>query len=101
MSYQLYRRVDLLNDRSDAVLLGAYEEFAAALAARDEDTVALLAATDAGEVMVVRHDIVGPGAHGTSTTHPVTTALERQDSTDRDELTEVRDWLTRVHGLAG
>lgn len=101
MSYQLIRRIDVAADRSEALLLGTYEEFTAALAARDEDTVALFAATAEGEVMLVRHDIVGPGAHGPSTTHPMTTAVERRGLTDVDEVAEVRDWLTHIHAPAG
>ena len=101
MSYQLFRCVDLAADRSEAVQLGTYTEFTAALAARDEDTVALFATTGAGMVMLVRHDIVGPGAHGPSTIHPVTTAVERRSSADLDEVAEVRDWLNHIHAPAG
>lgn len=101
MSYQLYRRVDSAAASPDPVLLGVYEDFVAALAARDEDTIALFAATAEAEVMLVRHDIVGPGVHGPSTIHPVTTAVERRSSADLDEVAEVRGWLTRIHAPAG
>jgi hypothetical protein len=100
MSYQLYRRVDSAGTSPDAVLLGAYEDFVAALAARDADTVALFAATPTGVVMLVRHDIVGPGAHGPSTIHPVTTAAERRDVRELDAIDEMRDWLEHIHATA-
>jgi hypothetical protein len=80
-----------------APLLGAYEEFVAALAAGDEDTTVLFATTPVGEVMLVRHDIVGPGAHGPSTVHPVTTSVERCCSSFHDGIDEMRDWLEHVH----
>jgi hypothetical protein len=101
MSYQLYRRVDSAAASPDLVLLGAYEDFVAALAARDEDTTALFATTAVGEVMLVRHDIVGPGVHGPSTVHPVTTASQRHGSTDHHEIDELRDWLRHVHATTG
>jgi hypothetical protein len=101
MSYQLYRRDDASNDDEGSVLLGVYGLFEDALAARDDDTVRVFASTSPGEVMVVRHDIVGPGADGPATLHPVTTAVERQRFSDPVELDEIRGWLSRIHTPIG
>jgi hypothetical protein len=101
MGYLLYRLADVVDRAAGSVLLGDYEAFEDALSARDEDTVRLFAATSPGEVMLVRHDIVGPGANGPATFHPVTTAVERDGRTDRSEIDEVRGWLTRIHAPTG
>jgi hypothetical protein len=94
MSYQLYRRADA---DAGSLLLGRYEAFEDALAARDEDTVRLFAATSPGEVMLVRHDIIGPGEDGPATLHPVTTAVERRSPAELNEVEDVRGWLARIH----
>jgi transketolase len=96
MSYQLYRRVDAA---PGSLLLGSYVAFEDALVARDEDTVRLFAATSPGEVMLVRHDIIGPGEDGPATLHPVTTAVERRSPADLKEVDDVRGWLARIHAM--
>jgi hypothetical protein len=96
MSYQLYRLADA---DPGSLLLGSYEAFEDALTARDEDTVRLFAATSPGDLMLVRHDIIGPGAHGPATLHPVTTAVERRSPADLDEVDDVRGWLARIHAV--
>lgn len=101
MTYRLYRLADVASSGDDDLLLGVYEDFEDALAARDEDTVQVFAATLAGEVMTVRHDIVGPGAQGPATSHPATTAVQRRGSGDPAELEEVRGWLARIHATIG
>jgi hypothetical protein len=94
MSYRLYRLAD-----AGPELLGIYEAFEDALAGRDEDTVRLFAATSPGDLMLVRHDIIGPGADGPVTLHPVTTAVERRSATDLNEIDDVRGWLARIHAI--
>jgi hypothetical protein len=101
MSYQLYRRTDGIDSDAGSVLLGQYADFEEALTARDEDTVRLFETTMPGEVMMVRHDIVGPGASGPTSFHPVTTAIERRTLNDAAEIDEVRGWLKRIHAFAG
>jgi hypothetical protein len=100
MTYQLYRLADTSDDLADAIPLGAFEGFEDALAARDEDTVRLFARTLPGQVLVVHHDILGPGIDGPWTAHPVSSAIERRSRYGVDEVADVRGWLARIHTLA-
>jgi hypothetical protein len=100
MGYQLYRRTDGIDHDAGSVLLGHYDDFDDALTARDEDTVRLFETTAAGEVMMVRHDIVGHGASGPVSCHPVTTAIERRTAGDPAEVEDIRGWLKRIHAFA-
>jgi hypothetical protein len=97
MTYRLYRLAETGDSAADAMYLGRFADFEAALAARDEDTVRLFAGTRAGDVLVVHHDIRGPGAEGRHTRHPVSTAIERRDPRNDQELHDIRDWLQRIH----
>jgi hypothetical protein len=100
MTYQLYRLAENSEDRADSLPLGGYVTFAAAMTARDADTVRVFSVTPPGQVMVVHHDIVGPGADGPFTTHPVSTAVERRRHVDLDDdVEEIRGWLARVHAF--
>jgi predicted DNA-binding protein with PD1-like motif len=101
MTYQLYRLAESNGAHTDALLLGAYDDFDEALAARDQDTVLLFAITSPGEVMAVHHDIVGPGADGPFTAHPVSTAVERTGVAGVDEVEEIRGWLARIRTATG
>jgi hypothetical protein len=101
MGYQLYRLVDVVDEETGSELLGVYEAFEDALTARDEDTIRIFETTSRGEVMLVRHDIVGPGADGSATCHPVTTAVERKTLGDPAEIADVRGWLSRIHASTG
>jgi hypothetical protein len=98
--YQLYRLAASTDDASDGVLLGSFDDFDAALAARDTDTVELFSKTGPGLVLHAHHQILGPGALGPVTTHPVSTAIERSESADPREVHETRDWLATIHRSA-
>ena len=98
MTYRLYRLASPCDDPADGDLLGVYPDFDAALEARDDDAVALLA--DAGaRPMLACHTIVGPGADGTVETHPVTSSLgeDGDDIDTHDVLADTRAWLRAVH----
>jgi hypothetical protein len=101
MSYRLYRLAQGSDDlTSDGVLLGTFENFELALAARDEDTVRLFAVTGAGQVLHAHHQILGPGARGPVTAHPVVTEIERSAACDLREVADARVWLESIHRLA-
>jgi hypothetical protein len=97
MTYRLYRLAQPLDDIADGTLLGSFPDFDAALAARDEDTVELFAVTGPGELLSAHHQILGPGALGPATVHPVSTEIERATPTSRHELAETRAWLGAIH----
>ena len=96
MSYRLYRLASPCDDPALGELLGVYPNFDAALEARDDDAVALLAEVE-GRPMLACHTIVGPedeAAH-----HPVTSSLGAAgDDVDVDDvLADARAWLRDVH----
>jgi hypothetical protein len=67
-------------------LLGIYPDFDAALNARDDDAVALLAYVG-GRPMLACHTIVGPGWEGREAPHPDTSSLgEASDGIDTDDV---------------
>lgn len=98
MSYHLYRLAAPCDDPIDGDLLGVFPDFETALEARDDDAVLLLAEVGA-RPMLACHTIVGPGAEGRTTAHPVTSSLgESADTIDVDSvLADTRRWLHRVH----
>jgi hypothetical protein len=61
MSYLLFRLPEPDTDQGDAVCLGSFSTFDAALAVRDDDAIALLAGADGGP-RTARHHIVGDGS---------------------------------------
>jgi hypothetical protein len=100
MTYRLYR-LELPGDDLDAaMLLGSYEEFEVALAARDTDTAWLFGATAPGELLHAHHQILGPGTHGLATAHPVSSELQRPNPAARRDVTDAHEWLTAIHRSA-
>jgi hypothetical protein len=97
MTYTLYRVADPTDDPTTGIRLGRYARFEDALDARDDDTARLFAATGAGQILVVHHQIVGPGALGEATAHPVSTGLPRSGSPTDMEVTDARRWLNEIH----
>jgi hypothetical protein len=99
MSYLLFRLPDPDADLEHGACLGSFATFGAALNARDDDAVALLAATEDGELMTAYHHIVGEGASGHHQRHPVISAVERRVRADDPaaDLLETRRWLAEIH----
>jgi hypothetical protein len=97
MTYTLYRVDDPTDDPSAGVHLGRYATFEAALDARDDDTVRLFAVTGPGQTLIAHHQIVGPGALGAVTAHPVSTGLPRPSFPADDDVGEARRWLDQIH----
>lgn len=98
MSYRLYRVADPCGDITDGTLLGEYDTFDAALDARDDDTAAMFGDTTPGHVLRACHQIVGPGALGHDTPHPVTSELPRPvGNRGADDVEEARQWLHHIH----
>jgi hypothetical protein len=102
LTYRLYRLAAPCDDPIDGDLLGVFPDFEAALDARDDDAVTLLADSGARPILAC-HTIVGPGAGGETTAHPVISSLgESGQSVDVEGvLAETRDWLRRVHSSGG
>jgi hypothetical protein len=98
--YQLYRLAQPTDDVTDGVLLGTFDGFDEALAARDADTVELFSATGPGQVLHAHHQILGPGILGPITAHPVITEIERSASCDPRDVAEARAWLATIHRSA-
>lgn len=96
MTYTLYR-VDDPTDPLSNVAIGEYATFEAALDARDDDTARLFARTGAGLVLTAHHQIVGPGALGHATAHPITTCLPRASHPVDGEVGDARRWLKQIH----
>jgi hypothetical protein len=97
MSYRLYRVTSPCADVSTGMLLGDYDTFDDALYARDDDTERLFAATAPGQVLLACHQILGPGALGTATAHPVTSEMPRGETPGVDDILDAREWLRRIH----
>jgi hypothetical protein len=97
MSYQLYRVASPCADVSTGMLLGDYDTFDDALCARDDDTAQLFEGTTPGQVLLACHQILGPGALGPATSHPVTSEMPRAAAGHDDDITDAREWLRRIH----
>ncbi len=98
MTYRLYRLASPGEDCAGAELLGVFDDFDAALEARDDDAVALLASVHAAP-MLACHRIVGPGVDGPQTGHPVISSLggEPTDPADVDAVVaDTRAWLRHL-----
>lgn len=100
MTYRLYRLTNAQDPARDGLLLGSFADFDTALAARDEDTVRLFSITGPGQIMQAHHRILGPGAQGAATEHPVSTEIERALTAGDQQLAETRAWLTAIHRSA-
>jgi hypothetical protein len=98
MHYRVFRVPDPDASAADGVYLGTFPDFDAALVARDDDAVRVLAAEDDGSRVLVCHRIVGPddGAHERE--YPVLSELERPvDPGDAQRgLAETRRWLAQI-----
>jgi hypothetical protein len=97
MTYTLYRVADPSDDPTAGMRLGRYARFEDALEARDDDTARLFAATGPGQILVAHHQIVGPGALGETTAHPVSTGLPRSGAPTDEEVADARRWLEEIH----
>jgi hypothetical protein len=97
MTYCLYRVADPTDDEATGVNLGEFATFEAAIEARDDDTARLFADTEAGATLVIHHQIVGPGALGSATRHPVSSGLPRSTPATLEEVADVRRWLEEIH----
>ena len=100
MSYELFVVQDLASWRPGR-RLGMFDTFDAALADRDREVAA--AVETAGEPIVVRHVVVGPGRQGPRTVHQLTTSLgadriTTEQGTPSAEL--VTGWLTQIRAAA-
>jgi hypothetical protein len=100
MTYTLYRVDDPTGDPLNGVAIGDYASFEAALDARDDDTARLFSTTGPGLVLTAHHQIVGPGALGEATAHPMTTSLPRSTQAAVAEVEDARRWLRQIHGMA-
>jgi hypothetical protein len=96
--YRLYRLAAPCDDPIDGDLLGVFDTFTDALDARDDDAVTLLESLD-GHPMLACHTIVGPGAGGELTSHPVTSSLgdDQRGEPLQERLEQTRHWLRQVH----
>ena len=98
MTYRLYRVPSAGGDISAGSFLGEYDTFDDALEARDDDAAALFAQTERGASLLACHQIVGVDTSQAASWCPVTTHVPRSANVEGDhEVTEVRDWLRRVH----
>lgn len=97
MSYLLHR-LEQFGDPATTPSLGCFPDFEAALAARDRDVIAQLAAHP-WPAREISHLIVGPGLRGPETAHPLVT-YAGVDITDPDpagEVATVEAWLDALH----
>lgn len=99
MTYRLFRVPDPDAAPVDGVHLGEFPDFEAALDARDDDVIQILAARDDGQRMLVCHRIVGPDEYSDEQQHPVISELDSPTaSADREHaLDETRRWLAQIH----
>ena len=96
MTYDLYRLHEFGAQATDPAL-GHYPDFDAALGARDRDVIAQLRATPVPP-REINHLIVGPGARGSRTEHPLTT-FAGADVSHLDPAAEVaatKAWLEAI-----
>jgi hypothetical protein len=100
VSYHLFRVAEPDAAVIDGIHLGEFPDFDTALEARDDDVIAVLAATGHGEHVLVCHRVVGPDAFGSEQEYPVISELEGPAaSADRQRaLAETRRWLSQIHG---
>jgi hypothetical protein len=98
MTYHLYRAEHIDAD-PQAPSLGEYDDFDAALAARDRDVIAQLERAPVPP-REITHLIIGPGFRGRRTRHPLVT-FAGTTVTDPDPAAEVAAtaaWLDVVRG---
>ncbi len=98
MTYQLYRAQSIDAD-PEMPSLGEYDDFDAALSARDRDVIAQLECAPVPP-REITHLIIGPGLRGPRTRHPLIT-FAGTTVTDPDpaaQIEEIRDWLDRLRG---
>ncbi len=78
--------------------LGAYADFASALAERDQDVIRQLDAAG-GQPVVITHLIVGPGLRGPATVHPVTSSVGQRGRVGDLSvlLADTAHWLATIH----
>jgi hypothetical protein len=98
MTYRLYRLTRANGPLAEGMLLGSFNGFDEALAARDADTVELFSWTRAGQVLQAHHQILGPGSRGPATVHPVSTEIVRSPRGDPADITDAQAWLAAIHG---
>jgi hypothetical protein len=98
MTYQLYR-IEHLGAAPIGPALGAYPDFDTALSARDADVITQLLDAPVPP-REISHLVVGPGARGPRTSHPLVT-FAGADVTDPDpagEIAATAAWLDAVRG---
>lgn len=100
MSYELFAVQDLASWRPGR-RLGVFDTFDAALASRDREVAAQ--AEGAGESVVVRHVVVGPGRQGPRTVHQLTTSLGADRITAEEgtpSAVRAAGWLSQIRAAA-
>ena len=98
MTYQLYR-IEHLGAAPTGPALGAFPDFDAALTARDADVIAQLRGAPVPP-REISHLVVGPGALGPRTPHPLVTfaGAEVTDPDPAGEIAATAAWLDAVRG---
>jgi hypothetical protein len=99
VSYHLFRVAETDAAAVDGIHLGEFPDFDTALEARDDDVIAVLAATGAGGRVLVCHRVVGPDAFGGEQEYPVISELEGPAASAGRQraLAETRRWLSQIH----
>lgn len=98
MTYRLYRVAVPGGDVDSGSWLGDFDSYDDALRARDDDAVRTFRRTPRGDVLLACHQILGPGAAGPCTAHPVTTELPRSATADvARDVADTEAWLRAVH----
>ena len=91
-------------DDGSRTLIGRFERYDDAIAARGHDVLAQLAA-QGGWWTRVEHVIVGPGLAGPRTEHGFATELgvdpDRDSAPTAADLADAREWLEALHQPAG
>lgn len=97
MVYSLFRLAEYGDEPSAPSIGEGFPNFGAALTARDDDVLAQLSARPA-PAREVNHLIVGPGAHGPRTAHPIVSFVgaDVTDNCPELELAETAAWLRSV-----
>lgn len=88
----------------DRTVIGHYDRYDHAVAARGRDVLTQLAAAG-GWWTRVEHVIVGPGLAGPQTEHGFCTELgvdpDRESAPSAADLADAREWLDTLHQPAG
>jgi hypothetical protein len=98
MTYTLYR-TERLGAGPAGAPLTTFSDFESALAARDDDLLAQLERQPAPR-REITHVIVGPGATGPQTEHPIVTyaGVDADDTDPAGDLAATRTWLDALRG---